>query len=373
MNLCTERGQTMKRIFFLLLALLLLLTGCDVFDGQYVRVTPHTIQSFKTPVESQEAESYMDLRESLVHMVSIGTESGVIITRNYPEKKLSNDMAMAKQYISDFDPLGSYAVEDLNYEIGTKNGELAVAVNISYLHSRSDLRNITRLASSEDVEAAVWKAMENLDVRKVLLILDYKPVDVFQMVQSLSQANPQIIMECPSVTCDLYGLGSTRLMELTFSYENNTDAQKQMRAQVKAVFDSASLYVSGDGADNQKYAQLYSFLMDRFSYKMETSITPSYSLLRHGVGDRRSFATVYAAMCRDAGLECQIVTGTRDAEPWTWNIICEDGIYYHVDLVRCKDNGGFQKLSDGEMNGYVWDYSAYPVCGQNAEKPAPDE
>ena len=51
--------------FLLLLVGILLLTGCDAFDGQYVRVTPHTIQSSKTSSELQEAQSYLDLRNIL--------------------------------------------------------------------------------------------------------------------------------------------------------------------------------------------------------------------------------------------------------------------------------------------------------------------
>lgn len=358
--------------FLLLLVLLLLLTGCDAFDGQYVRVTPHTIQSSKTSSELQEAQSYLDLRNILSQMVSSGTESGVIVTRNYPEEDLKKDMARAEQFICNSDPIGAYAVENLNYEIGTKNGELAAAVNLSYLHSRSDIRNISRLSGTADVEATLLRALENLDARKVMLVPDYETLDIAQMVQDMAQNHPEMVMECPSVTCDVYGMGTTRLLEVSFTYENSTDAQRQMRSQVKAVFDSAALYVSGDGSDNQKYAQLYSFLMDRFRYQVETSITPSYSLLRHGVGDRRAFASVYAAMCRNAGLECQIVTGTRNAEPWTWNIICEDGVYYHLDLIRCKDEGGFLERADNAMSGYVWDYSAYPACGGDLEEAAPE-
>lgn len=363
----------MKRVFILLLTCMFLFTGCNAFDGQYVRITPHTIQSNKMPAELQEAEGYLDLRNILSHMVSSGTETGVIVTKNYPEELLKDGMATAKRYICYYDPIGAYAVEDLNYEIGTKNGEPAVAVNISYLHSRSDIRNISRLSGIADVETTLLRALENLDARKVMLIPDYKSVDIPQMVQNMAQNHPDRIMECPNVTCDLYGLGTTRLLEVSFAYENTTDAQRQMRTQVKAVFDSASLYVSGDGSENQKYAQLYSFLMDRFPYQIETSITPSYSLLRHGVGDRRAFASVYAAMCRNAGLECLIVTGTRNAEPWTWNIICENGVYYHLDLIRCKDEDGFLERTDAAMGGYVWDYSAYPVCGGNPEGAVPEE
>ena len=67
-------------------------------------------------------------------------------------------------------------------------------------------------------------------------------------------------------------------------------------------------------------------------------------------------------MCRAAGLECIVVTGTRSGEPWTWNIICQDGAYWHVDLLRCNETGKFRRQLDMEMTGYVWDYSAYPSC-----------
>ena len=363
----------MKRNFLLLAVVLLIFTGCNAFDGQYVRVTPHTISSAKTPAEPEAVETYMELRNSLSQLVASGATSGVIPTRNYPEASLESYVAIAQRHICSYEPIGSYAVEDLTYEKKTKNGSLAVAVNISYLHSRSDIRNITRLTSIDELENVIMKALENLDSRKVILVPDYVPTDVNQMVQDLAKANPQIIMECPIVANDIYGLGASRLMELTFAYENSTDSQRQMRSQVKTVFDSASLYVSGEGADNQKYAQLYSFLMDRFHYKLETSITPAYSLLRHGVGDSRAFATVYAAMCRNAGLECMTVTGTRNAEPWTWNMICEDGVYYHVDLTQCKENGGFREKADADMNGYVWDYSAFPACGTAGEIPVSEE
>ena len=156
-------------------------------------------------------------------------------------------------------------------------------------------------------------------------------------------------------------------MELIFSYQTSRDSLRRMQSQVKPVFDAATLYVSGDGEEKQKFSQLYAFLMERFDYKLETSITPAYSLLRHGVGDSRAFATVYAAMCRSAGLECLVVTGARSGEPRSWNIVLDNGQYYHVDLLH--EQGSFWEYTDWQMSSYVWDYSDYPACnGQNAEE-----
>ena len=349
--------------FFGLLLLAALLGGCSVFDGQYVRVTPHEMQSSQGQQESSGVRTYVELRSALTEMVAAGRESMVILTQDYPELLLEENMESAKLYVCSYDPIGAYAVEDLTYEIGTKGGQMAVAITVSYRHSQSDIRGIVQLDSVDELEGSVLQSMEQIESRHVVLVHGYKVTDFGQMVQNLAQANPQTIMECPQVTADTYGRGSTRLVELTFSYENSRDVLRQMQTQVRNVFDSAALYVSGDGEDHQKLSQLYSFLMDRFNYTMDTSITPSYSLLRHGVGDSRAFAMVFAAMCRDAGLECLMVTGTKNAEPWTWNIVLDGEKYYHLDLTQCKEDGFFYERTDDAMSGYVWDYSAFPACG----------
>ena len=345
------------------LALVLLLSGCGLFDGQYVRVTPREMSYNRDKAQTITVDNYLDLRARLLEMVASGVESGVILAENYDPDTLVENMDMARRHICMYDPIGAYAVEDVDYEIGTNGGSTAVAVSLTYRHSLSDIRSISQPKTEAALERVILRSMENYDARKVLLLSDLRNTDFAQLVQRLAQTYPQRIMECPAVSVGIYGKGSSWVVELTFTYENSTDALRQMQAQVQPVFDSASLYVSGDGSDHQKFSQLYSFLMDRFHYSIETSITPSYSLLRHGVGDSRAFATVYAAMCRDAGLDCSIVVGTRAGEPWTWNIICDNGDYYHVDLLRCNSEGGFQEKTDFAMGGYVWDYSAYPVCG----------
>lgn len=350
----------MKLLRLCPLLLAVLLTGCSVFDGQYVQVTPHEMQPTKSQEETLTVNNYMDLRRTLVEMITAGRENMVILTQDYPDSALRDNMEGAKAYICGYDPVGAYAVESLSYEIGAKSGYTAVAVTVTYRHSQSDIRGIVHLDGMDRLEETVLGALENMDFRKVILIPGFQPTDFGQMVQNLAQYSPQTVMECPQVAADVYGKGTTRLVELSFTYENGRDVLKQMRAQVSDVFNAAALYVSGDGSDFQKYSQLYSFLMDRFNYTLESSITPAYSLLRHGVGDSRAFANVYGAMCRSAGLECLTVTGTRNGEPWTWNMICDNGIYYHLDLTRCKEDGSFCERTEGSMTGYVWDYSAFP-------------
>lgn len=364
------------RLISLILTVGLLLTGCSWPDGSYHSVTPHREQTGALRTENMTVSNYEELVDAMEAVVFKGAESSVINVVGYDPGQLETDLVNASNHIQKVYPVGAYAVESLHYEVGSSTGKTAIALSVSYRHTRTEIRNIRRVRDMESAYKFIGTALEDVDAALVFQMETYTPMDVTQIVQDYALEHPETVMEIPQVTSEIYGSGQTRVVELTFSYQTSRDALRMMQDQVQPVFDSAMLYVSGEGSESQKFSQLYAFLMERFDYKTETSITPAYSLLRHGVGDRRAFATVYAAMCRAAGLECVVVTGTRSGEPWTWNMIREGTQYFHVDLLRCNEQGQFRKQLDAEMEGYVWDYSAYPQCEgaeQETETTLPEE
>ncbi|MBQ2854770.1 MAG: transglutaminase domain-containing protein [Oscillospiraceae bacterium] len=350
------------RLIMLCLLCVLLLGGCGWPDGSYHSVTPHQELSANSRTENLVVTNYEELVAAMEDVVSRGTESCIINAVNYEGEDLQLGLINAIRHIQKVYPIGAYAVEDLKVEVGSNTGKTAIALSVSYRHSRTEIRKIRNAENREAAKKLICDALEDYETVLVLQLEDYEQMDFTQIVRDHAMDTPQAVMEIPQVTSEVYGIGHSRVVELTFSYQTSLDSLRTMQAQVQPVFDSAVLYVSGEGSQSQKYSQLYAFLMERFDYTVETSITPAYSLLRHGVGDSRAFATVYAAMCRAAGLDCVVVTGTRSGDPWVWNIICQDDVYYHVDLMRCNENGRFRKLLDEEMMGYVWDYSAYPRC-----------
>ena len=351
-----------QKVLLLILAFSFLLGGCSVFNQRFVSVEPHREQRQSMQTDAIVASDYLELLGALEEMIASGTEVAAIKVPDYPEEMLEYGIYRAVRHSMENDPIGSYAVADIAYEFGSSSGVPAISVNISYHHNRSEIQRIRKAADTEAAERIVAEALRGYAPGIVILVDNYTVRDFTQFVQDYAEENPQTVMEIPQVSQSSYGTGRDRVLELIFTYQTSRDSLRRMQSQVQPVFDAATLYVSGEGEDFQKYSQLYGFLMERFDYKLETSITPSYSLLRHGVGDSRAFATVYAAMCRSAGLECMSVTGTRSGEPWTWNIILDNGSYYHVDLLRCNAAGQFRELTDREMGNYVWDYSSYPVC-----------
>lgn len=352
----------MKRFLCMMMALCLLLCGCSSWmDGSHVSVTPHKEQSNTVQSGMVSAANFSQLQRVLENLVSVGAENAVINVAEYDQELVEEEMETAIRYLTEEYPLGAYAVDSLNYEIGTGGGQPAVSVSISYIHGRSEIRQIREAAEMTEAQSYVEEVLQECGEGIVLLIEAYEETDIAQMVADFALLNPNTVMEAPQVAVGVYPeTGDSRVVELKFTYQTSRDALRQMQTQVQRVFTSAVFYVSSDASEARKFSQLYTFLMERFDYTVETSITPAYSLLSHGVGDSRAFASVYAAMCRQAGLECLIVTGTKDGTSRNWNLIREGDVWYHVDLLQSSMSGEFQKLTDAEMHGYVWDYSAYP-------------
>ena len=349
-----------KRIILLAAVVCLLLGGCTWMDGSYLSVTPHQGQNAGIQFKDKSASNYIQLRNILEEMISSGTESAVINVAGYHQELVEQGIENSISYIMTRYPFGAWAVERIDYEIGSGAGQPAISVNISYIHGRSEIRKIKEARSIESAEKLIIEALENCSDSVVVLVSNYEAMDVVQCVEDHMRENPDSVMELPQVAVGIYpDLGSNRILEVKFTYETSRESLRQMQQQVQRVFVSALLYINSDATDDQKFDQLYTFLMERFDYDLQTSITPSYSLLSHGVGDCKAFATVYAAMCRQAGLDCQVVSGTKDGQSWHWNIIRENDVYYHVDLLRCNEIGQFCRFTDADMQGYVWDYSAY--------------
>lgn len=358
-----------KKMFCKVTALLfvsaVLLAGCDVWSaGEYTWIEKVELPRLPESGQQISASNYFQLQNVLKKMIENGNTHETISVANYPPNKIAGDVESAAETVRREHPIAAYAVEAVTWEMGISAGEPVLVIEIQYLHDKTDIRNIITVDNNAAAEEMIAKALTDCQTGIVLQILDYAPLDFTQIVENYAFDHPEIVMELPQVTENVYPhTGKSRVLELKFTYRTSREALKTMQSQVAPVFSSAVLYVSGDAENVEKYSQLYTFLMERYHYAIETSITPAYSLLRHGVGDSRAFAMVYAAMCRMAGLNCLTVSGTRDGVSHYWNIIVVGECYYHLDLLRCSDEGEFSIKANMDMEGYVWDYSAYPACG----------
>lgn len=352
----------MKRNVCLILVLALAMScgGCAWMEGSYQSIRPHQVGYSREDGDMDLISSYSELRTAVTAMIDGGMEEKVFTLYDYPEEELRRDMENLIRYARDTYPVGAWAVSEISYEYG----QYLMSVQIDYRRGKADIDRIYTVRGISGAKEALDAALTGCADSLVLQITEYRDTDFVQYVEDFADLNPQTVMELPQVTAQVWPQsGTVRIVEFQFSYQTSRESLRDMQSQVRPVFSSARLYVPSEADDETKLSQLYSFLMERFDYTVQTSMTPSYSLLLHGVGDSRAFAQVYAAMCRQSGIEAMTVSGTRNGESRFWNIVRKGEEYCHVDLLECARVGYFQTLGDGQMSNYVWDYSAYPACG----------
>ncbi len=350
-----------RSMIALLAAAALLLSGCNAWlNGSYASVVPHKEQNMQPEEPLEEPENYEDILSILTNMIQYGQQKQTISMEEMEEgwEEYVDDVV---EYVQKVYPLGAYAVSKIDYEIGTSFGRTALAVEITYYRSLAEIDAVQNAETSKQFADILHHALRTMKARVAVYVKNYMETDFTQLVRDYAMRYPQYVMEEPRVSATMYPqTGNDRVVELFFTYDTGSDALLRMQEQVSLVFSSSELYVSSESTTMEKYGQLYYFLMiNRHDYSVQTSITPAYSLLLHGVGDSKAVATVYAAMCRQAGLNCETISGTRSGQAWHWNIIKVSGRTYHVDLLRCHEQGRFFYKTAGEMTDYVWDYSAY--------------
>jgi hypothetical protein len=338
------------------LALAVLLSGCSWMDGSYVSVTPHEVAQSQTGEGiTGTVSNYAELRSALVRMVDEGSTEALFTLKAYPRDVAQKDVDRAVEYVTKIYPIGSYAVESIDTEVGTG----ALSVDITYSHTAQELAGIRTVRGMDGAEKAIAEALDECADKLVLQISGFRDVDYNEIVAACAQRNPDRVMETPRVTFqDWPDRGEERVVELLFFYQTDRETLRAMREQVQPVFSSAALYVTGQASERTKFSQLHAFLMERFDYRYQSSRTPAYSLLCEGVGDSRAFAQVYAAMCSRIGLEAASISGTRDGEKHHWNLVRIDGVWYHLDLLSSSQ---FRPMTEEELTGYEWDRDSIPA------------
>lgn len=348
----------MRRLFsvLLILSVLLALCGCgNWFSEEYVSITPHQGQGTQAVLGQLSASSYPELYDALGALIGAGEKRGIIVLSDLEEEVCKSYLEVAIKNATTLNPVGAYAVEHIDFELGSNAGRLAAAVQIDYIRSKSDILRIKTAADMDEAEMMIGQALGQVLSNLVLRVESYEQTDFTQLVHRVADENPSMVMQTPQVMAAVYPeQGEDRLVELSFTYQTQRDELLYMKKLVEPIFTAAELSVQGNGSQREKYNQLYAFLMERYDYEYATSITPAYSLLQEGTGDCKAFACVYAAMCRQAGLECSIVTGTRSGQSWVWNKIVLNNSTYYVDLIASNQAGSLRILTASELEGYVW-------------------
>lgn len=348
----------------------LLLGGCrDWFEAEVVVETDY--EPPRPAAESEDTaasvKSLEDIKELILNMVAEGEgQRSFVFDPAYPGD-LSTDLSTACWQVRTQDALCAYCVENIAYDVSRVRNSYEGSVSVSYSEAAGDVESIVQLPFAVDAQEPLCGAMRSGQKRLVLLIehSSYSEEGMEQLVRQLYLETPSLSPREPSVTVVMFtGADTQRLYELSFDYglsDGELDAQKAALAALDP-FDGIEL----SGLSEAERAMLAcSWLCVHTSLSEPAGASSIYDALITGEADSLGLACAYVELCRGIGLECRIVSGQRNWEEHSWNLVRLDGDWYHVDTAACETQGlvkGFLMNDERAWERYRWDYFSYPHC-----------
>ena len=372
----------MKRMILILLSMALL-TGCSVLaPDSYLSITPHQSSEVQTTnTDAVTADNYMTLKAAILHLVRTGQTEGVIRVTGY-DGDLEEELQQAAFEVSTLDPLGAYAVDYMTHSCNLLVSYYEIRVSITFRRSAKDIAGIRSVSTQDHLEQILSTAIDTFDDRVAVRLHNYRDQaeDIPTFLGEYCAANPATVMEVPKITVSVYPeSGSTRIVEINFLYTNNPQGLLAKQRAVANGIDAAAEYIRYRQEDYDKVQLLYAYLTQRFQYRKASTVTPLYDALCSGVADPVGLAQAWQLICDKAGVECLTVSGMKNGEAYTWNILRTGSYYRHLDLAQCVlDRSGLVLNSDGEMSAYYWNMEQYPACrpipaAQPEEEPPAEE
>lgn len=374
-----------KTAALLILSILLIgLTACGNWVGdEYLSVTPHSEVPYTEPEPTQEelpptVSNRNELRGTVLSMIRDWTEHSTILVEAY-SGDIAGDLAETIRYATKEDPIGAYAVDYADAELTGNAASGSIALNIVFRRSAAEISAIVTVSGNAGAYDKILEVLTNYNPALTLRIRNYEETDFVSYIRTYCLEHPEQMLALPELSAQVYPEeGETRILELHFLYPDTREEMRVMQSSVDTILASASNYIRYGKTDTERASRLFRFLTTRFSYAVceDEPAMPAYSLLCEGKAHSLSFASVFFAECRNADMDCRIISGTRNGIPHYWNMICLDGQYYYVDLMRGIALEEYdltllttQKL---EAEAYDWDRAELPetpLAGENGVEP----
>ena len=348
----------MKRILFCLsltAALLVSLSGCAPILGRtYSAEAPH-VSNAGAAENALSADSFESLVGALLSCIA-RHEEDCSIQLVWPEEDPTELIRAACEEITETEPLGIYAVEDISFDVVRIVSYYEAAFTIRYLHTEEEMGTLRNAVGTYGVRQALSEALAAFRTTLTLNTTYYTGdrAAIEALVRQAYEEQPMSALGLQSVTVEFYPEeGSNRILALTFDYGQDTEALAARQAELRAHVRS----VTAEGSAAEKARTLCQSLYGNATYAAPEGTPPfcasAWDALCGGGGSDESFALAFACLCRAQGIECAVIRGTRGGTAWVWNAVTDaEGTVYHVDAAR---GIGPETENQFKSAGYAWE------------------
>ncbi len=173
--------------------------------------------------------------------------------------------------------------------------------------------------------------------------------------------------------------GTNYVLRVKFSYNMTPKEMKEARK----IYDREIKYIASlvdpSLSEVEKALWVYDYMIALYGYDNDKIVYDAYRMMTGEEGVCRAYCLAYAAVLRELGMECIMVTSNEMVH--AWNLVRIDGNWYHVDLTfddplndrPGRTNHEYFLLSDEEISNrekgahYNWNTSI--VCDKSYSGP----
>lgn len=385
-----------RQVISILLIMLLLVPagGCSlILSRDYLVITPHLEnRDDEESGDELRAESYEDLKNSILYLIREGIGEGTIRLYNYSGDAESDSERAIKDTMN-HEPLGAYAVEYMSYRCVRILSYYEVTVSITYQKTPEQIRAIKEAENISAFKELLNSAYTNYEDMLVVLVPWYyeDQYDVKGILESAYYNDPLNIVVPPSFSLKIYpdtgsGFQDTglqrydwqRLLEISFDYPNPEEDLRKMAETLHVIIDGR-LPADGVPAGVEGILTLEEIVTRNVEPvpdpEMDTDGNPenvhkdmsytAYGALIDGRATSEGYALAFKTFCQRTGMDCYVIRGRHDGYLHCWNLVLIDGNWYHIDTYRIDITGSYDSLLKTDLQmadlGYKWNNASYPA------------
>lgn len=344
------------------LAASLLLTGCSaLLERDYSYVTPHNAAPTTEGDPSiLRADSYQELVNALIYLVSAGAETGTI--------RLYTDSENVEAFLSDAclevvqeDPLGAYCVEFIKHSVDPVVTYSQAQVEITYRRTREQVDAIVQVTGVTAIRSELSAALAEFAPERALRVRYFEGDEDFirELVCQAYYDVPAQALGMPEVSVSLYpNSGRQRIVEILLTYPMDRSRLEERRDDLSARLDELEVELSAPLTP----VQAAQALLELGEYSPQGGAT-AYDFFQNGSAGSEGLALAFAALCQRLELPCHVVQGAVEDQPRFWAVVQTEEGWRHLDLTL-EDLEGSPLFTDLQLQelGYSWDSSSLPAC-----------
>lgn len=361
----------MKRLVPLFLALVMLTAGCSsMLDRDYVSISRHMEYPVNDDTSIVQAESYQGLVSALFYFVSEHADTGMVHLSNYLGD-VEDDLASACAEVLEQDPLGAYALNNIEHQHTRIVSYYEVTFTFDYAHTEEEMARIVSVGNTHSIPEVLSQALckfEESCVFRLTYFTGSEP-DLLTQARQIWLDTPLAALVYPEFRVKLYpNSGSNRVAEFTFLWPEDPEELAAKSATLEAA---AIRFLEELDLTEHALQILPGALLQRVELDEEGGDT-AYDALVAERCNAQGITLALQLLYQLSNVESTVVEGRQEGDARTWLIVATDQGYRHLDPLN--DALTFATDADMAALGFEWSMTRYPSCTDyNAPQIAAEE